>query len=329
VRALLAVVAALAGAGPSADPFAVQATGVAATASGDVRVEAVVSGGRAARVEFVVDGWLRHTERQAPYEFEWQTERELDGRHRVELWAVAEDGRVAAASLDVRVANRFAVAVTAPGRAKGEVRIAASATGDPQWVELLVDGEVRDVDERAPFSTTWDTREEKDGRHVVSIWAVGPNGVISRDSATVTVRNGLAPTSAAARELIARYRTEAHRWQSLMRVPRTDAGGRGGIDFWRALAQQARAKATSPPHLSQFLCIHRYEGAWNANTGNGYFGGLQMNMDFMRGYGPELLADKGTANNWTPLEQIWVAERAVPRRGFNPWPQTARMCGLL
>ena len=54
-----------------------------------------------------------------------------------------------------------------------------------------------------------------------------------------------------------------------------------------------------------------------------------MNMDFMRGYGPELLAEKGTANNWTPLEQIWVAERAVPGRGFKPWPQTARMCGLL
>ena len=25
-----------------------------------------------------------------------------------------------------------------------------------------------------------------------------------------------------------------------------------------------------------FLCIHRYEGAWNSNTGNGYYGGLQM-----------------------------------------------------
>ncbi|HXH87243.1 MAG TPA: hypothetical protein VNI55_01370, partial [Gaiellaceae bacterium] len=28
--------------------------------------------------------------------------------------------------------------------------------------------------------------------------------------------------------------------------------------------------------VNGFLCIHRYEGAWNANTGNGYFGGLQM-----------------------------------------------------
>jgi len=328
VRALLLTLAALAG-GPQADPFSVQAAGVPATARAEVRVEAILAGGRAARVEYVVDGWLRHTERQAPFVFEWDTTRELDGRHRVELWAVADDGRVATASVDVTVANRFAVEVDAPARARGTVQIGARANGDPQWVELLVDGEVRDVDQEAPFTTGWDTRGERDGRHVVSIWAVAPNGVISRDSAVVTVRNGAAAAAPEARELIGRFRSEAHRWQSLMRVPRTDAGGRGTVEFWKQLAQRARAKATSPPHLGQFLCIHRYEGAWNANTGNGYYGGLQMNMDFMRGYGPELLDGKGTANRWTPLEQIWVAERAVPRRGFNPWPQTARMCGLL
>jgi hypothetical protein len=25
-----------------------------------------------------------------------------------------------------------------------------------------------------------------------------------------------------------------------------------------------------------FMCIHRYEGAWDAATGNGYYGGLQF-----------------------------------------------------
>jgi len=28
--------------------------------------------------------------------------------------------------------------------------------------------------------------------------------------------------------------------------------------------------------LPQAVCIHRHEGAWNANTGNGYFGGGQF-----------------------------------------------------
>lgn len=101
------------------------------------------------------------------------------------------------------------------------------------------------------------------------------------------------------------------------------------LDYWHRRAADVRALASRPPHWKQFLCIHRCEGSWTANTGNGYFGGLQMNLDFQRAYGPELLSRKGLAHRWTPLEQIWVAERAVPRRGFQPWPQTARMCGLL
>jgi len=28
--------------------------------------------------------------------------------------------------------------------------------------------------------------------------------------------------------------------------------------------------------LAQAQCVHQHEGPWNANTGNGYFGGLQI-----------------------------------------------------
>ena len=31
-----------------------------------------------------------------------------------------------------------------------------------------------------------------------------------------------------------------------------------------------------PRWFSQAMCIHRYEGSWPANTGNGYFGGMQF-----------------------------------------------------
>jgi hypothetical protein len=94
--------------------------------------------------------------------------------------------------------------------------------------------------------------------------------------------------------------------------------------------------ALRPPPLgpqwlvNAFLCIHRGEGAWNANTGNGYYGGLQMDWSFMRAYGGSLLAAKGTADKWTPGEQIRVAMRAYHSgRGFYPWPNTARACGLI
>jgi hypothetical protein len=98
----------------------------------------------------------------------------------------------------------------------------------------------------------------------------------------------------------------------------------------RQLAQ-LRPPPLGPAWLvNAFLCIHRGEGAWNANTGNGYYGGLQMDWSFMRSYGEFLLRSKGTADRWTPAEQIRVAMRAYHSgRGFYPWPTTARRCGLL
>jgi len=100
--------------------------------------------------------------------------------------------------------------------------------------------------------------------------------------------------------------------------------------LWRSRAASAHKQfVAGPPHLSQWRCIHRFEGPWNAATGNGYYGGLQMDYSFMRTYGGHLLNRKGTANRWTPLEQMWVAEKAHRSgRGFGPWPNTARACGL-
>jgi hypothetical protein len=101
--------------------------------------------------------------------------------------------------------------------------------------------------------------------------------------------------------------------------------------LWRSRAQGAHRKfAAGPAHKRQWLCIHHYEGAWTARTGNGYYGGLQMDVQFMRIYGGKLLHTKGTADRWTPLEQMWVAEKAYRSgRGFYPWPNTARYCGLI
>ena len=99
-------------------------------------------------------------------------------------------------------------------------------------------------------------------------------------------------------------------------------------------AVEARVAAQNPPRKSAWLCIHRHERhpaqGWRTRTGNGYYGGLQMDISFQRTYGGWLLRQKGTANNWTSLEQIWVAERAYRSgRGFHPWPNTARYCGLI
>jgi Transglycosylase-like domain len=137
------------------------------------------------------------------------------------------------------------------------------------------------------------------------------------------------------------YRADTWHWQQVMGVPRTPYRDLSEFDpslkyaewvraLWQQRALQARVHALHPPHRSEFLCIHRFEGSWTANTGNGYYGGLQMDAVFQRLYGADLFRRKGTADHWTPLEQIWVAERAYRRgRGFYPWPNTARFCGLI
>lgn len=139
---------------------------------------------------------------------------------------------------------------------------------------------------------------------------------------------------------IERHRHEAWRWQRLMgkRATRSTRSYRRSLDpeyrrwalaLWRQRAERARRQAANPPRKRAWLCIHRHEGPWN-DSGAPYYGGLQMDISFQRAYGADLLRRKGTADNWTPLEQMWVAERAYRSgRGFYPWPNTARSCGLL
>jgi Transglycosylase-like domain len=145
-------------------------------------------------------------------------------------------------------------------------------------------------------------------------------------------------------EQIDDLRDETWDWQRLMRVPLTptsyeerhagNAYREWVRDLWRARAERAETRAQDPPNERAWRCIHRYEasraGGWAARTGNGYYGGLQMSMTFQRALAPELLRTKGTADNWTAIEQMWVAQRALRRGyGFTPWPNTARACGLL
>lgn len=105
------------------------------------------------------------------------------------------------------------------------------------------------------------------------------------------------------------------------------------------------------PHLELWLCIHsgikggtyrglRYlgggervhptgEGSWT-DPNAPYYGGLQMGWWFMRTFGSDLLASKGTAERWTPIEQMLIAERAIARMGLgsvhSQWPNTGPPC---
>lgn len=98
---------------------------------------------------------------------------------------------------------------------------------------------------------------------------------------------------------------------------------------FRAAAQRARLRGPSgyPPHYQAWLCIHRYEGAWN-DPGGPYYGGLQFGFNEWQRFGAPY-SGAGTADRASPLEQMWAAERYWQVSGFYPWPQTAHACGLI
>lgn len=104
---------------------------------------------------------------------------------------------------------------------------------------------------------------------------------------------------------------------------------RTNLFYWK----KQLAKLTTPvfyiPHYDAWMCIHKFEGSWT-DHGAPYYGGLQMDWDFMHTYGLKFFRRYGTADHWSPLIQMYVAERAYSAgRGFYPWPNTARMCGLI
>ena len=105
------------------------------------------------------------------------------------------------------------------------------------------------------------------------------------------------------------------------------------LGLWRGRALRAKTRALRLPNRDGWLCIFRYERnpdqGWHTYTGNGFYGGLQMDLGFQRHYGLWLLRRKGPAHRWTPIEQIWVAERGRRVQGWYAWPNAASACGLI
>ena len=64
-------------------------------------------------------------------------------------------------------------------------------------------------------------------------------------------------------------------------------------------------------------------GNWGANTGNGYYGGIQFNASTWHANG-----GSGMPHQASRSEQIAVAERTLAAQGWNAWPACSRKMGL-
>jgi hypothetical protein len=86
----------------------------------------------------------------------------------------------------------------------------------------------------------------------------------------------------------------------------------------------APANATSMRTWSR-LAKCESGGRWHIDSGNGYFGGLQISSGTWRAYGGKKYA--GQAHGATKREQVRVAKRIKKSQGWGAWPSCSRRIG--
>lgn len=158
---------------------------------------------------------------------------------------------------------------------------------------------------------------------LAAVLAVGAPGGVSagrEPAGAAPVKSTALPAGAAAgRYWVREYR---RRWLA----ERQDGAARA--QTIRALRRGLRARGHGHSYLEgALLCIQTFEAPW-AYDGPVYDGGLQMDADFQRTYGREFVRAFGAASNWPVSVQLAVGIRGWIDRGWAPWPNTARRCGL-
>ncbi|HET9257643.1 MAG TPA: transglycosylase family protein [Pseudonocardiaceae bacterium] len=89
----------------------------------------------------------------------------------------------------------------------------------------------------------------------------------------------------------------------------------------------APAKADAARHeLWDRVALCESGGNWSANTGNGYYGGLQFTRSTWSSFGGRTYAR--TANYATRLQQIAIAERVLRVQGWDAWPTCSVKAGV-
>ena len=83
-----------------------------------------------------------------------------------------------------------------------------------------------------------------------------------------------------------------------------------------------------PRHYRAWLRIAHCEstGRWHINTGNGYYGGLQISPSTWRAFGG--LRYARLPHRADKVKQMRVAERILRGQGWSAWPHCSRVAGM-
>ncbi len=117
--------------------------------------------------------------------------------------------------------------------------------------------------------------------------------------------------------------------------PATSSAARATVDLQAELRAIATPRPTAAPTrvvtypgdtVWDRLAQCEASGNWAANTGNGYYGGLQFSQPTWLGYGGGAYATY--PHQATREQQIAIAEKLRAARGYQPWPACRIKLGL-
>ena len=185
------------------------------TLSGSVTWTATTNDSSTARVEYMIDGTLKWTERVSPYYYNGDPNGKLDtttlknGSHTLKVSAYRADGKVATASATVSVSNGSPP--TSSFTTTSSIRNGATLAGSVLWtatadgasvqkIAFAIDGTVKWTEFSAPYQFAGDpngllnTSPLSNGGHTLTVTAYATDGRTTSASSSVTVSNGTTPT---------------------------------------------------------------------------------------------------------------------------------------
>jgi len=105
-----------------------------------------------------------------------------------------------------------------------------------------------------------------------------------------------------------------------------------GSAVWDRHAAERTARAMQAETVWDRLADCESGGDWHADTGNGYYGGLQWSprswSAFKDAGGPASAADASREQEIAAAERYRAYEQSQGRGGYGPWPHCASQLGL-